>query len=259
MKTCKFCGELCEPYEIGFCEKCFKKIKADIKKFKTSLTALRDESFGASEERRAEILQETKQIESQMDFYLKKKVPIPVNSIRPIIQEIYSSCEAKQERISSKSQRIHRLHTVFAGLLIVICIVSGIGFYQFNGYVDSLMVSVQEKDTQISDLQIQISDLQSQLDEVNAPPSQKTYTFENGNFVAGKDFVAGIYDIRGISGKGSVVSDNYENMIALMMRGNNESDDLGIYQKSYSNAYFPEGTTLNVDGVKIRLTLVEEY
>lgn len=122
-----------------------------------------------------------------------------------------------------------------------------------------MIVSVQGKDTQIADLQTQISDLQSQLDEATAPPSQKTYTFENGNYVAGKDFVAGVYDISGVSGKGSVVSDNYENMIALMMRGNNESDDLDIYEKSYSNAYLPEGTTLTVDGVKIRLTLVEEY
>ena len=257
MKTCKFCGELCEPYEIGYCEKCFKKIKADVKTFKASLSALRDEAFGASEERRSEILQETRQIESQIDFYLKKKVPVPVKSIRPLIQEIYASCGVRQ--ISSKSQVFRRLHTVFTGLLAVICIVMGVGFYQLNGYVDSLIVSVQGKDTQIVDLQTQISDLQSQLDEATAPPSQKTYTFENGNYVAGKDFVAGVYDISGVSGKGSVVSDNYENMIALMMRGNNESDDLDIYEKSYSNAYLPEGTTLTVDGVKIRLTLVEEY
>lgn len=257
MKTCKLCGELCEPYEIGYCEKCFKKIKSDVKTFKASLTALRDEAFGASEDRRSEILQETKQIESQIDFYLKKKVPIPIKSIKPIIREICASCGAQNE--SSKPKIANRVHTVFTGLLLMICVAMGIGFYQFNGYIDDLMVSIQDKDNQILNLQSQVSELQSKVDEANAPPSQNTYTFESGNYVAGKDFVAGIYDIRGVSVKGSVVTDNYDNMVAVMIRGNNEPDDLGIYEKSYSNAYLPEGTTLNVDGVKIRLTLVEKY
>lgn len=72
----------------------------------------------------------------------------------------------------------------------------------------------------------------------------------NGNFVAGEDFDAGTYDIVAISGGGNVSSDNmFSGGINAIMGVAND----GFYEKEYKNIKLPEGTTLSIDGVKIKL------
>ena len=257
MKKCLLCREIREVSEIGYCEDCLKRIKADTKFFKAALPKLRDEARDASDERRAEILQEAQQIETKIDFYSERKAPIPAKAFRATIREIYAICGVKPAGKSKKLFPV--LCAALTGLMTVLCIVLAAGLLTFKSQADMMAAIAQEKDAQISDLQGQISNLQSQLEVETAAPARSVYTFESGNYVSGKDFAPGIYDIRGMSGRGTVTSDNYDDLIAVMMRGNNEPDELGLYIKSYDNAYLPEGTTLTVDGVKIKLTLVEEY
>ena len=78
----------------------------------------------------------------------------------------------------------------------------------------------------------------------------KEFTFSSGNFVAGKDFTGGTYDIVAVSGGGNVSSDNmYSGGINAIMGVSGDS----MYEKEYKNIELPNGTTLNIDRVTIKL------
>lgn len=78
----------------------------------------------------------------------------------------------------------------------------------------------------------------------------KSVELSNGNFVAGSDFEAGTYDLVAVSGGGNVSSDNmYSGGLNAIMGTAND----GFYQKEYKNIKLPEGTTLKIDGVTIKL------
>lgn len=81
-------------------------------------------------------------------------------------------------------------------------------------------------------------------------PNTEEVELGNGNFVAGTDFPAGVYDIVAVSGSGNVSSDNmFEGGLNAIM-GTKKSD---LYEKEYKNIDLAEGVTLKVDGVKIKL------
>lgn len=89
---------------------------------------------------------------------------------------------------------------------------------------------------------------------------KKAYTFSSGNYTAGVDFGAGTYDITAISGSGNV----YTSDLAInAMMGNEKGVQVGdintadFYEKEYKNIYIGEGVVLSIDGVKIRIKLVE--
>lgn len=75
-------------------------------------------------------------------------------------------------------------------------------------------------------------------------------TLGNGNFIAGVNFPAGIYDIVAISGSGNVYTNNmYDGGLNAVM-GVKNSD---FYINEYKNVSLASGVTLTVDGVKIKL------
>ena len=82
-------------------------------------------------------------------------------------------------------------------------------------------------------------------------PNTETVDIGSGNFVAGEDFPAGVYDVVVVSGSGNVMSDN------MMDGGINEvmgiNDGTFDYLQQFKNLDLPEGTTLTVSGVKIQL------
>lgn len=81
----------------------------------------------------------------------------------------------------------------------------------------------------------------------------ETVELGSGNFIAGEDFPAGIYDIIAISGNGNVSSDNmYSGGINAIM-GESDSTGFNMYEKEYKNIELSEGTTLTISGVKINL------
>ncbi|MEG1481599.1 hypothetical protein [Clostridium sp.] len=78
----------------------------------------------------------------------------------------------------------------------------------------------------------------------------KTKTLGNGNYVAGKDFEPGVYDIIAVSGGGNVSSSNmYDGGLNAIM-GVEQGD---MYEKEYKNIKLPDGVTLKISGVKIKL------
>ncbi len=78
----------------------------------------------------------------------------------------------------------------------------------------------------------------------------RTKTLKNGNFIAGKDFEAGTYDIVAVAGGGNVSGGSIFNGGINAIMG--PSDD-GFYQKEYKNIVFKEGESLKVSNVTIKL------
>ena len=77
----------------------------------------------------------------------------------------------------------------------------------------------------------------------------KDITLASGNYIAGKDFKEGKYDIVAISGNGNVISDNVFNGGINAMMG----IDTQNYEKEYKNISLPKGVKLQVLNVKIKL------
>jgi hypothetical protein len=87
-------------------------------------------------------------------------------------------------------------------------------------------------------------------------PNTKTVELGNGNFVAGKDFPSGTYDIVAVSGGGNVSSDNmYSGGLNAVMGVTEKNKEIGtnMYQQKYKNIELPDGTTLTISGVDIQL------
>lgn len=110
---------------------------------------------------------------------------------------------------------------------------------------------------QYNDLSAQYEELSAALEEAASGGSGAATRkmLENGNYVAGEDFPAGTYDIEAVSGFGNVYSDNIIGGINAIM-GVPSEDDFDMAEKKYSNISLPEGTTLTVSNVKVRLTRV---
>lgn len=87
-------------------------------------------------------------------------------------------------------------------------------------------------------------------------PNTETISLGNGNFVSGKDFPAGTYDIVALSGGGNVSSDNlFSGGINAVMGSEKANEEIGsrLYEQAYRNIELPADTTLSIDGVEIQL------
>lgn len=79
----------------------------------------------------------------------------------------------------------------------------------------------------------------------------KTVQLTPGNYTAGTDFEAGVYDIKAVSGAGNVYSSNvYKGGINAIMSVNSNI----LYQKEYRNVVLTKGVTLTVTSVTVELT-----
>ena len=82
----------------------------------------------------------------------------------------------------------------------------------------------------------------------------ETVDLGNGNFVAGEDFPAGVYNIVAVSGAGNVSSDNmYSGGLNAMMGTEEENQLMDMYEQEYKNIDLPDGTTLTISGVQVQL------
>ena len=83
-------------------------------------------------------------------------------------------------------------------------------------------------------------------------PEGSECTLSNGNYTSGTHFDPGVYDITIVSGNGNVSSSNmYEGGINAIMGTDNS---FGIYDKEYKNVELPEGETLTLKDVEVKLT-----
>jgi hypothetical protein len=81
-------------------------------------------------------------------------------------------------------------------------------------------------------------------------PLTETVELSSGNYVAGEDFPAGIYNIVATSGSGNVSSSNmFEGGLNEIM--GSSADDFSI--KEFKNASLDEGVELTISGVSIEL------
>ena len=90
-------------------------------------------------------------------------------------------------------------------------------------------------------------------------PTPSTISFEqefsSGNYPAGIDFPAGKYDIVAVSGGGNVSSSNaFDGGINAVMGTEDKNELMDMYEQEYSNIDLPDGTTLSISGVTVRLT-----
>lgn len=74
----------------------------------------------------------------------------------------------------------------------------------------------------------------------------KTYNFTSGNYVAGKDFDPGVYDLSLVKGSGNVVTDD-GTLNAIMGTGED------MYQKEYKHVEFKKDVKLTISGATIKL------
>lgn len=82
----------------------------------------------------------------------------------------------------------------------------------------------------------------------------ETVDLGNGNFVAGEDFPAGVYNIVAVSGGGNVSSSNlYEGGINAILGTEDQNEIMDMYEQEYKNIDLPDGTTLTISGVQIQL------
>lgn len=81
----------------------------------------------------------------------------------------------------------------------------------------------------------------------------KSYTLSSGNYVAGKDIEAGIYDLSIVKGEGNVITEagttDDDNLHLLMGTG---SDDM--YQQKYMHVELKKNVKLTIEDATIKLT-----
>lgn len=76
----------------------------------------------------------------------------------------------------------------------------------------------------------------------------KKKTLSPGKYLVGKDIKEGIYDISLVSGSGNVMSD--DGVLNEIMG----SGDTTMYIKKFMHAHLQEGTTVEIDGVTVKIT-----
>ncbi|MCI1965857.1 MAG: hypothetical protein LKJ17_06975 [Oscillospiraceae bacterium] len=78
----------------------------------------------------------------------------------------------------------------------------------------------------------------------------KSVTLSSGNYIAGEDLEAGIYNITAVKGSGNVSSDNmYSGGLNAIM--GTTADDM--YQKEFKNIVLDNGVQLTISGVTVKL------
>lgn len=251
---CVWCGNETELYKSGYCEDCYNRIRDDILSNKKRLDELLAQSALPGADKTA-ILEESTRICKALDEYKKKKVPFYKSDDQPTLAAIYQNLG--EAFVLPKKQKMNQTTvTLFiaCAVLIVSCVALLYQSFTLSAQVDNMTA-------QISALQADNQTLNDQLTAYQkTATTKKTVTLDNGNYVAGSDFAAGTYDIEAVSGFGNVISDNTaaDGGINAIM-GTKAEDTLGIAEQKYSNIKLPDGTTLMLSGVKVRLKLVEAY
>lgn len=141
------------------------------------------------------------------------------------------------------------------------CCTLGLGGLYFNEHqnLQSYKEAYSSITTQYNDLITEYNNVCEELEKAGASiTTSSRKLLENGHFVAGEDFPAGTYDIEAVSGCGNVYSDNLLDGGINAVMGVASEDIFGTAERKYSNVYLPEGTTLSVLDVKVRITRVDD-
>lgn len=247
MAKCTLCGTSAEIHKAGLCEDCFDAVKEISVKQKNNLEKLFNEAKqDPSEERKNDLVKEVQKWSSEMKHLKSKKIALDYKAGEKLENEILMFCGIGTIKPKEK---------IFSAASIVIVI----ALLLTN--IATLILYSQAKESAVSwsnqavALATQVEDLTAKIEkQKRTATAKKTLTLENGNFVAGIDFVAGTYDIKALSGFGNISSDDLS-INAIM--GTTTDDVLGIAQQKYENIHLAEGVTLTIDSVKVQLSLDE--
>ena len=246
MALCKICKEAKNDINaMGFCENCYKSTKAKVKSAKETLASLRAESITAATEKRPEILADAEENYNLLLSFARKGFPIDRNALEKQMSQIRINCGEK----TKKTTGLLMFFAILTLLLSFSTVYLSVRYYNVSNTVSSLQQTCDEQTMLITDLNSQIETLTESKSSV---PVRKNYSFSSGNYVAGKDFPSGTYNISAVSGFGNVSTDDFS-LNAIM--GVKSEDILDIADQTYSNVLFEEGVTLSVDGVKIKMVL----
>lgn len=253
---CKCCGENREIYKSGYCEPCYNKVMDVIKTSRAALRQALDESKGPNPDKER-VLALTDTACAALDKLTRDRVPFYDGGHKYVAQEIRRNLGASAGPRASAASSPPLALTVALGVVL-----AALALVWANTLGDLRDERALNRDltAQVEQLQATVADLDAQLEAVQkTAAAAPTVMLENGNFVAGTDFAAGTYDIEAVSGFGNVYSDNaFDGGINAIM-GVKSEDSSGLAEQKYSNIRLPDGTTLTLRDVKVRLRLVEAY
>lgn len=261
MPKCKWCGENSAVDKYGYCGLCYDEIRSDILKNKDRLDQLDNESKSdLAADVKIKICNESILCCNNLKIYKKRQVPFFKSDYLLVEQSI---CEKlgflmQQEETSIgtvKSSSALKL-VQFVANFVIIPISLFIAFYTFS-LNTKYSSALQETSSIVSIQATEIQSLQSQLekaknDAIPASTKKQSFTLKNGHYIAGSDFPAGTYNLWALKGNGNVYSDNvFSGGINAIM-----GIDTDNYEREYKNISLPDGTTLSISDVEIKMTLV---
>lgn len=258
MAKCKWCHEPGEVNQYGYCDDCNDAIRKDIIERKSQLEELAKQAGpDLPEEEKGKILDAVLECRSALWEYKDKGVPFFKSDIDAMCEIVYAKMgipfEFWRKPQSPKSKVLVQWLAGIAAVVLIIAL--GADGYQKRAMINDLSVQLTAANSIVEAQNIQIEELQTMVQELKDKlvPKKKSFSLSSGNYVAGEDFAAGTYDILATEGNGNVYSDNmYDGGINAVMGTDNE---MGFYERQYKNIILPEGTTLTIDGVTVKLTL----
>lgn len=146
---------------------------------------------------------------------------------------------------------------------IFIAVIAGIIFFNLLGdgpEVTNQNTQIFELSQELEKSQAKIEKLENKIQEppratiIKSSPSpskevKKEYILTSGNYISGKNFEPGTYNIIAMSGNGNVYSSNaFDDGINAIM-----GTDKDYYEQEYKNIKLPKNTELKISGVKIKI------
>lgn len=261
MAKCKWCHESGPVNSFGYCDSCNDEIRRTIIANKSKLeelAALAGPEMPSEEKKK--ILDEVIKCRDSLMVYKNKGVPFFKSDVDAMCEKVYAKMGIPfqfQQKQSPEKKSSGVLNGILSCAVIALALFAGKIAQEKNLEIKDLSQQLDYANSVIDTQSAQIEELQSTLDELKTPdaPVRRMFSLSNGNFVSGRDFTPGTYDIKAISGGGNVYSDNaFDGGINAIMGA---EGDASFYQREYKNIYLPEGTTLTISDVKVKLTLVD--
>lgn len=177
------------------------------------------------------------------------------------------------EKINKKSKSV-LLAGIMALLSFIITFSSWCLFWSTDNNINNTVKEVielkdqlTEKDNEINQLKKKLLNVESKNEEAKviekktitpklkeAKKENTTYVFSSGNYISGKDFEEGIYNIEIVSGEiGNIMSSNLLAGGINAVMGTNEE----FAESSYKNIELPKKTKLEIKSIKVKLIKVK--
>lgn len=291
-RKCVYCGALRERGEVfnryGFCEDCKDEISANVRRqlaqlqqacteLNPNLIAQDQYKVALSEiDKYLNMIFQLEQLRPRVPMFKSSTLEyentllsyratfcekLGIENTPPTLPTRNSPTDKKPEPINltslSESSKKSTKSTVWIVALCILLAFSLYGYGNALSQLEDLTIQLESANTIIQGQSGQIDKLQQMISEFQTEETsaQHTYRLTSGYYTAGKDFIAGTYDIEAVKGHGNVSSDNlFTGGINAIMGVKSEG---GLYEKKYSNIKLPEDTELHIDGVTVKLTLIE--